>query len=275
VLYGKQEQIKFVQCMIKMARFKGTNKTGEFLDNQQIKGNSFRILFEADVFLRRHLANSSVFKLDQFKRIDQPTLPVFAVREALINAICHRDYSNRATDISLAIYDDRLEIWNSGLLLQNLTIENLKREHESILRNKLIANAFYVRGLIEKWGTGINRMIELCKEANLPDPKLTERSGGIAVIFTFKDPLGLPVKTKQNISHSTDDMTERQKVIFTYLKDVKKASMQNIINHLNTNADSLLTKRTILRDLNTLKSLTFIDLKGEKRKAVWVYLAGN
>lgn len=92
----------------------------------------------------------------QLKRIDKPALPVMAVREALINAICHRDYADRATDISLAVFDDRLEIWNSGTLPSQISIEDLRHKHDSVPRNKLIANAFYVRGLIEKWGSGTN-----------------------------------------------------------------------------------------------------------------------
>jgi len=192
-LYAKQDSMKFTQCMIKMARFKGTNKLGDFIDNQQIAGNAFRLLSEADTFLRRHLAIASFFKPDQFKRIDQPTLPVFAIREALINAICHRDYSDRSTNISLAIYDDRLEIWNNGSLLKNLTVENLKYEHESILRNPLIANVFYVRGLIEKWGIGTNKMIDICQKDGAPEPKFIERTSGIAVIFQFRTPLSVSV----------------------------------------------------------------------------------
>lgn len=91
VLYAKQETLKFINCMIKMTRFKGINKLGDFIDNQQISGNAFKLLSEADSFLRRHLPIASFFKSGQFKRIDKPILPVMAVREALINAIAHRE----------------------------------------------------------------------------------------------------------------------------------------------------------------------------------------
>src|SRR3990167_1788095 len=96
VLYAKEELADFPQCMIRMARFRGLDKLGDFIDNQ-------------------------------LKRIDKPILPVLAVREALINALCHRDYSNRSASIALAIYDDRLEIWNNGTLPDKITLADLKR----------------------------------------------------------------------------------------------------------------------------------------------------
>jgi ATP-dependent DNA helicase RecG len=94
------------------------------------------------------------------------------------------------TDSSLAIFDDRLELWNSGSLLKRLTIEDLRHTHESVLRNRLIANVFYVRGLIEKWGIGTNKMIDLCRQEGIPEPEFMARSGGLAVIFKFKEPVG-------------------------------------------------------------------------------------
>lgn len=99
--------------MLKMGRFIGTSITGDFIDNQQVYGNIFKILSEADYFMRRHLPIASFFQTNQFERMDKPSLPVLAVREAMINAVCHRDYSICSASMSLAIFDDRLEIWNN------------------------------------------------------------------------------------------------------------------------------------------------------------------
>lgn len=211
-LYAKPESLRFVQCMIRMARFKGVTKLGEFIDNQQIQDNCFNLLEAVDQFMRRHLPIASFFKPDQFKRIDTPALPVMAVREALINALCHRDYNNRATDIALAIFDDRLEIWNYGLPPEPLKIQDLRRSHNSILRNKLIANAFYVRGFIEKWGTGTNKILDLCKEDGLPEPTFSENTGGLVITFKFKHPIGTCLVNNKG------EITERQKEILEILK---------------------------------------------------------
>ena len=269
VLYAKQESLRLMQCMIKMARFKGLDKLGEFIDNQQIHGNAFRLLSEADAFFRRHLPIASSFKSDQFKRIDTPALPVMAVREALVNAFCHRDYSDVATDLSIAIFDDRVELWNSGELPQKITIEDLKHTHKSVQRNKLIANAFYVRGLIEKWGTGTNRMINLCRQDNIPDPEFVESCGGLEVVFKFKEPLGGAVVQHKEIEKS--DLMQRQKEVLQVLNERGALGVSEIMKYLSGSINI----RTLQRDLTFLKKREFIDSKGHGRNVLWKLITTN
>jgi ATP-dependent DNA helicase RecG len=95
------------------------------------------------------------------------------VREAIINTVAHADYSQRGAPIRLAIYDDRLEIENPGLIPFNLTIDDLY-QGISKLRNPIIARVFHELELIERWGSGIRRMLESCEEAGLPKPLLEE-----------------------------------------------------------------------------------------------------
>ncbi len=98
-----------------MARFKGVDKT-EFLDNRQVYGHGFQLLDEAMLFLQRHLPVAGRIQPGLFERIDEPLFPPAALREALVNAICHRDYVQGGGAISLAIYDDRVEVWSDGTL---------------------------------------------------------------------------------------------------------------------------------------------------------------
>ncbi len=192
-----------------------------------------------------------------------------AIREALVNAICHRDYADRSTDISLAIFDDRLEIWNSGLLPPKLTVDDLRRAHDSVLRNTLIANVFYVRGYIEKWGIGTNKMIDFCKMEGIPEPIFEERSGGLVVIFRFKTPISQP-------SRVTNAMNSRQEKIMEFLKEVKTATKQEILKYLTSQASTTkpqtfsASSKTNLRDLQYLQTIGLVYLKGQHRSAVWV-----
>src|SRR4051812_13859686 len=101
----------YPQCQIRMARFKGLSKT-EFLDNRQIQGHGLTLLEEALLFLRRHLPVAGRIQPGFFERADEPLFPLVALRDALVNAICHRDYSQAGGAVSLGIYDDRLEIWS-------------------------------------------------------------------------------------------------------------------------------------------------------------------
>jgi len=106
----------------------------------------------AMLFLRRHLPVAGRIVPGLFEREDEPLFPLEALREALVNAFCHRDYTIAGGAVSLAIYDDRLEIWSDGTLPFGLTPEDLKRDHPSKPRNPLIAKVFYLRGVIERWG---------------------------------------------------------------------------------------------------------------------------
>ncbi len=105
--------------------------------------------------------------------------PEKALREAILNAIIHKDYYG--TTIFLSIYDDRLNIWNPGKLPDTLTVEQLRLQHCSVPRNRLIADVFFKAGYIEAWGRGINLMIEECQTYNIPDPMIAEEQDGISV----------------------------------------------------------------------------------------------
>jgi predicted HTH transcriptional regulator len=95
------------------------------------------------------------------------------VREAVINAVVHADYAQRGAPIRVAIFDDRLEVENPGLLPFGLTIEDLCRGI-SKLRNRVIGRVFHALGLIEQWGSGVQRMAAACRDAGLPDPVFEE-----------------------------------------------------------------------------------------------------
>src|SRR5438128_1896652 len=97
------------------------------------------------------------------------TYPTNTVREALINAICHRNYTDTPM-VQVRISDDRLEVWNPGTLPPGLSVEQLYREHPSMPRNPLVAGAFHRARLIGRWGTGTLRIIEECERRGLPRP---------------------------------------------------------------------------------------------------------
>lgn len=111
-----------------------------------------------------------------------PEYPAEAIREAIVNSICHRDYSMSGT-IQVRIYDDRLEVWNPGVLPPELTVEALYREHPSRPRNPNLANALYRARVIEKWGTGTLRIIEACEARGLPRPEFISDMGTFMVRF--------------------------------------------------------------------------------------------
>lgn len=203
---------------------------------------------------------ASFYQPDSFIRLDKPTLPVLAVREALINALCHRDYQSSAT-ITMAIFDDRLEIWNPGTLPKELKIEDLNKTHKSNPRNKIIANVFYSRGMIEKWGMGTIKIFDGCKEHGLPDPIFTEYSGGVSVAFMYDKPM---TKVKLN-NKNVEYLTRRQQKIVNILDRSLELTAMEIFEQLGES----IAARTLRDDLSVLKGRGLIDSKGRSRHTVW------
>ncbi|MDE2823105.1 MAG: putative DNA binding domain-containing protein [Chloroflexota bacterium] len=184
VLFGSTERLEFEipQCLLRVARFRGLDKM-EFLDNRQFNGNAFTLLANAERFLRDTLPIAGRFEQDRLDRIDEPLYPPLATREALANALCHRDYSIGGGSVGVAVYDDRLEVTSSGSLHFGLTPEDLFGPHESRPWNPLIARTFYRRGIIEEWGGGTLKMAELTSSAGLPVPEIEDDGGTVTVRF--------------------------------------------------------------------------------------------
>lgn len=173
------------QCQLRLARFRGTNKR-EFLDQRQLNGHAFQLLEEAILFCQRHLATAARIPRDRLEREEQLAIPLPALREALVNALCHRDYSQQGAAISLAIFEDRLELWSEGGLPFGLEPEALKREHASRPRNLLIADVFFRRGLIERWGRGTQVILEECERAGCTEPTYRLSRGCFVVTFPLE-----------------------------------------------------------------------------------------
>ncbi len=121
--------------------------------------------------MRKHSLHG--LDIGAIRRTDRWNLPPVAVREAVVNAVAHADYRQRGAPIRIAIFDDRLEVESPGLLQFGLTVEDIRRG-VSKLRNRVIGRVFNSLGLIEQWGSGIQRMTAACREAGLPPPGLEE-----------------------------------------------------------------------------------------------------
>ena len=222
VLFGNRDRLEvdMPQCLLRVARFRGIDKM-QFLDNRQFNGNAFTLLANAERFLRDSLPIAARFEEDRFDRIDEPLYPPLATREALANALCHRDYAIGGGSIGVAIYDDRLEITSAGPLHFDLTPEKLFVPHESRPWNPLIARAFHRRGIIEEWGYGTLKMTELTSEAGLPMLEIEDDGWSVTVRFRhgqyvpqLRGKEASPVQRRQMIltllGNAEDGLTNRE-----------------------------------------------------------------
>ncbi len=256
ILFGRKQMPDYPQCGVRMARFRGTDKT-EFLDNRQLHGHAFQILDEAMHFILRNIPIAGRFEPGKLERQDTPLYPPLALREALVNALCHRDYTIAGGAISVGIYDDCLEVTSTGLLPAGIAVTDLKRRHASVLRNPLIAGAFYRRGLIEQWGRGTQKIVDWCVAAGQPEPEFEEQAGAVVVRFRpsgYHPPL--------RVSH---DLTERQRRILLVLSDRNKWKVQDILARLE-HPPGL---RAVQVDLRFLREYGLVQTSGRGGNARW------
>ena len=262
VLFGRPNNLlaDYPQCLLRVARFRGTDRT-EFLDNRQFHGNAFSLLRRAERFLIENLPVAGRITPGLFERVDDPLYPPVALREALANAFCHRDYSIGGGSVAVAIYDDRLEITSSGTLHFGLTTEALFAQHESLPWNPRIARVFYLSGIIESWGRGITKMVELVTEAGLPVPEIEEAGGCVTV--RFRPSRYVP---PQRVGHN---LSERQRDVLRLLDD---APFGLAFREIVAQIEGKPTTSQVRNDLRLLRSLELIISEGYGRGARWKLL---
>ncbi len=183
------------------------------------------------------------------------------MREAIINALIHRDYTAVA-DVKIRVEEDRIHIWNPGGLPPGISLSDLLHDpHASFPRNPLLARAFFFAGLVESWGTGTTRMRELCRAQGLPEPDFREEAGGFAVVFS-KDAFS----ADRLRSLGLDDAQLR---IVSLLKEQARVT--------NSQVQALLgvSKATATRYLDSLAAKGLIWPSGKRGRGAFYTLMGS
>jgi predicted HTH transcriptional regulator len=194
LLFGQERLTHFPDAWIQAGRFKGSDKA-TIIDHEDLKVPLVSAIDQAVAFVEKHgLRGADIGRL---RREDRWNLPPAAVREAIVNAVAHADYSQRGAPIRLAIFDDRLEIENPGMLPFGLTIDDLPMG-VSKLRNRVIGRVFHELGLVEQWGSGAQRMIAACKDSGLASPVWEEIGSRLRVTIY-----------SENVGKVTADSTDK------------------------------------------------------------------
>jgi ATP-dependent DNA helicase RecG len=188
MLYGTRFLPDYPQGLLKLGRFRGTKITGDILDNKQEHMHAFAMVREAIAWLDRTLPLSARFPKGSVFREDRLPVPAEALREVVLNAVMHRDYSRASSYVAIAVFDDRIEVRSVGNFPTGIRAEILSGAHPSILRNPLIAGAFHRTGAVEVWGRGTNRVIEACRAHGIAPPEFSEQASVVTV--TFRAALG-------------------------------------------------------------------------------------
>lgn len=214
--FGLKRSLLFPDAIIRCARFAGYDKV-TFIDHTDIDTYLPLAIEEVIAFIKRNTQIKSVIK--SIRRIDIPQYPLVAVREAVINAILHADYEMKGTSISIAIFDDRIEITNPGGLHFGMTLENALAG-SSRLRNRALGRIFRELKLIEKWGSGLKRIQVACDQQGLKEPLFQELNNQFRVtLYAMPDTKGLSTEINLKNSYSLHPMENK---IIDYLKKHKE-----------------------------------------------------
>src|SRR3989344_3879214 len=250
LLFGKTPQHFLSQSEIRCARFKGIEPL-EFIDMKVLDGNIIDQRERALKFVQEHITLHA--KIVGAERVEKWEYPLEAVREAITNAICHRDYQ-LTSNIQVRIFDDRIEIWGCGSLPKELTLEDLKKKHDSIPRNPSIAKNFFLIKFIEQWGTGTNRIIKECLHRGLPEPLFEIFSGNVVVTLR---------KFRLN-EENIKSLNERQKKAIDFIQQNGKISSKEYCE-INS-----VVKDTANRDIQELLAKGLLTKEGNGKKVKYI-----
>ena len=182
ILFAK-EPLKFLpQASVRLSVFQGSKTSNEFLYDSVFTGSLFSNINKITSFFDVNIAILSKFNDNSWKRSDAG-FPRLALREGLLNALIHRDYSSFSSSVLIGFYADRLEISNYGTLPDELKLADLKVNHLSLPRNPDIAQVCFLRGWIEKIGRGTLKIIDDTKDKGLSVPSWHTRGGATTLVF--------------------------------------------------------------------------------------------
>ena len=203
---------------------------------------------------------------DGMQRIERYFVPDEALREALLNALCHKQYES-GIPIQISVYEDRLYIANCGRLPENWTIENLMTKHASKPYNPGIANVYYLAGFIENWGRGVEKICSACKSYGAPLPEYTVNPGDIMIKFTASEDM--------LISNTLKGVTERVTVRVTVKVTEKEQEVLSLLIEDPAYTYSALTdkhgisRKAVSLRIKSLKEKGIIKRIGSDKRGHW------
>jgi len=195
------------------------------------------------------------------QRIERYFVPEDALREALLNAICHKQYQS-GIPIQISVYEDRLYVANVGSLPENWTIESLMAKHSSVPYNPNIASVFYLAGFIESWGRGVEKICDALKADNLPMPEYTVHPGDIMIKFT--GPEDRIVRVTDKVTNGvTGEVTDRERQVLQLLIEDPGYTMPQLAEKMTV------SRKTVAGYLKSLKEKGVIERVGTTRSGHW------
>jgi ATP-dependent DNA helicase RecG len=255
LFFAKEPQRFFRDSYVTCARFKGKDRV-DVIDRKDIAGDLAAIVDECENFVKRN--TRLAYSIEGFRRKEIPEYPMEAIREGILNAVMHRDYFFRGSNVFIYIYSDRIEMTNPGGLPKGLKKEDFGRK--SVRRNPLIADLFHRIGYVEKMGTGIRRMNELMRKHGLKIPRCKSNAFFDIIFYGPGEKM-----LGEEIDLSKHDLNERQRKAVEFLKKNGRIALKDF-KAIQPN----LTEKTIYRDLKDLQDKGIVKAIGKKKGRYYV-----
>lgn len=181
LLFGTEPQRFIISSEVKCAHFHGTNVSKPIPFYRVFKGTVFEVVDQAVDFVLSKINLAVGTRAESNQAPVAYEMPPEVVREAIVNAVAHRDYTSNGS-VQVMLFSDRLEVWNPGNLPPSLTLAQLRQPHGSVPGNPLLAEPLYLTQYIERMGTGTGDMIERCQKAGLPEPEFKLTDGFVTTL---------------------------------------------------------------------------------------------
>jgi ATP-dependent DNA helicase RecG len=263
LLFGEDAVVerRFPQCEITLVRYRGRDMGDEFI-REDIRGTLVEAVRRAEIWLSEHMRRGS--RMVGLEREDWAQFPHGALREALVNAVAHRDYAARGEGIRIALFGDRMECYSPGRLPGHVTIQNIVEERFS--RNETLVQVLADHGLIERLGYGIDRMLRQMADAGLSPPEFRETAAGFLV--TLRGQAG---DDRYDVGGADADewrrmgLNERQIAALIHLAEQRRVTNRDLQDLAPD-----VSAETIRRDLADLVERGLLLKVGEKRGAYYI-----
>lgn len=260
LLFGRKPQKFFITSEVKCVQFYGNEVQKPMPAYQIYKGDVFELVDQATSFVMSRIDNwvGTRAEGDKADVATHPELPIDAVKEAIVNAVCHRDYTSNAS-VQVMLFQNRLEIWNPGTLPYGLTVQKLQGPHKSLPNNPLLADPMYWNGYIEKLGTGTEDIIRKCKEYGLRIPEF-HQDEDFRVIIWREQQENDPKRSKafQNDPRRSKVYAKEQDGLLQIIKEVPTISRAALSKKLN------ISERQVRKIIDRLKEEGVLTRQGGK-----------
>ena len=274
-LSANNDHFARVQCAV----FADDERT-EFIDRQEYSGSLIDQIEEAFKFVLRSIRRGA--RIEGLYRKDSYELPPEALREAIVNAIAHRDYRQHGY-VQVSVLPGSVEVVSPGALYDGLTKDEMLAG-KSKLRNPVLADVFHKMGIIEKWGTGLPRIFARCAKVGVPEPRISVGGSTVSVCFprpgsTAQEMASTTQETAPTTQESRSSTQETTQEINSSTQETGMSATEKVLEAVGNNPALTLselarqldmTRDGIKYHINILKKTVGLRHEGPTKKGRWV-----